>query len=403
MGEKIALGFHTCVDFELVWSTEVMEDMIREYQVKQDEISTEIPLESERALLLVCLGHMMKGIGGELIPATPEICLDFANRFAYSLTIGGTATRAAIAISKIGYDSTIQMCCFNPHIRRMLPKGIHYFASVEERTDAVYPHVILQYQAGVRIAAGDVDFVTPRENRVMFSHDIDSMNMEISQAYAPLIQDAEVFLLSCFSEILDVEILKDRMEKTRRLLDTLPEKAIVVMEDGCYIRKDFRYYAHRALNGVVDVLSMNEDELQEYVEDPIDLLDPQSVLAAVEHVRRQSGISTVLVHSAAWALAYGTRAGEMKHALEGGITMAATRFWKGDAFGREEYGKTRELPDKREGILFCDEVLRLTGDQVCCQPCKDMSFVENPTVVGLGDFFAGGMLTELTKDRRRPV
>ena len=31
MGEKIALGFHTCVDFEMTWDAEVVEQMIREF------------------------------------------------------------------------------------------------------------------------------------------------------------------------------------------------------------------------------------------------------------------------------------------------------------------------------------------------------------------------------------
>ena len=29
MGEKIALGFHTCVDFEMTWDAKVVEQMIR--------------------------------------------------------------------------------------------------------------------------------------------------------------------------------------------------------------------------------------------------------------------------------------------------------------------------------------------------------------------------------------
>ena len=37
------------------------------------------------------------------------------------------------------------------------------------------------------------------------------------------------------------------------------------MEDGCYVRKEFRYYVHEQLASVIDVLSMNEDELQDYI------------------------------------------------------------------------------------------------------------------------------------------
>jgi hypothetical protein len=35
------------------------------------------------------------------------------------------------------------------------------------------------------------------------------------------------------------------------------------------------------------------------------------------------------------------------------------------------------------------------GENICCRPCKDLSFVEHPTVVGLGDAFAGGLVIGL--------
>lgn len=395
MGEKIALGFHACVDYELDWDLSVIEDMIREFAVKRSEIRKDIVIDSERALLIVCLAHMTEGSGGEIIPETPEICTDFADRFTYRITIGGTAMRAATAIRKIGYESVIQTTCFNKYIRELVMPGIHYFPSVGmDHTDA-YPHVILSYGANVHIQVNDIDFVTPRENRVMFSRDIDSLNMVISQDFAPMLESARVFLLSCFSEVLDFKIMEKRMEEVRKLLSALPADALVVMEDGCYIVKEHRYYAHRELRGVVDVLSMNEDELQEYMGRKIDILNPDEVLEAVECAYKKSGIPTVIVHSAMWALAYGERAVMLEKALHGGIALASARFCCGYEFGVQEYEKIRKLPETDAGAEFCRRITEKAALPMCCVPTKDMSFVGNPTVVGLGDYFAGGLLPEL--------
>ena len=71
---------------------------------------------------------------------------------------------------------------------------------------------------------------------------------------------------------------------------------------------------------------MNEDELQQYIGKSIDILDPKAVEEAVKYVYDNSGIKLILVHSAAWALVYGENAGTMKASLEGGVTMASTRF-----------------------------------------------------------------------------
>lgn len=400
MGEKIALGFHTCVDYELKWDTGIVESLIEKFDIHDDELKTDIDVDSERAAWIVCLAHLKAGIGGEMVPATNQICEDFAEHFKYDITIGGTATRAAIAIQKLGYSSAIQMCCFNEHIKRLLPEDIHYFSSVGEDHTEIYPHVILQYQGNVRIHANDIDFVTPRENRVMLSRDADSLDMQISEEFAPMIRDSEVFLLSCFSEILDFDILADRMKKTRALLRHLPDDALVVLEDGCYVKKDFRYYVHKELSSVIDILSMNEDELQEFIGRRIDILDAKAVLEAVEEVYERAGIKTILVHSAAWALAYGEKAAVLENALEGGVTMAATRFQWGDDFGVKEYNDTKALKGRPVNEAFCAEISKLAGDKICCIPCKDLSFVKHPTVVGLGDFFVGGLLPGLLAENR---
>ena len=52
-------------------------------------------------------------------------------------------------------------------------------------------------------------------------------------------------MLGCFSEILESKILEDRVAKTKKLWESLPEHAVTVMEDGCYVKKEFRYYVHR--------------------------------------------------------------------------------------------------------------------------------------------------------------
>ncbi|MEA4965540.1 MAG: ADP-dependent glucokinase/phosphofructokinase [Oscillospiraceae bacterium] len=401
MGEKIAMGFHTCVDYELVWDTAIVEEQIRAFDIHAEELKPEMEVDSERALWIGCLAHLRAGIGGEIVPAQPHICVDFANHFRYEITLGGTATRAAIVLSRMGYPSVLQTSCYNEHVKRLMPARIHVLPGVAPDHNEIYPHVILQCFGGIRIHANDIDFVTPRENRILISRDVDSLNIPVlDKEFGALITDAEVFLLGCFSEILDREILENRVEKTKSLLSHLPEDALVVMEDGCYVKKDFRYYVHEQLAPVTDILSMNEDEMQDYIGKRIDLLDPEAVRSALETVRLQSGMKILLVHSAAWALAYGEHAAMLETSLEGGVTMAATRFRVGDHLTPEAYEATGKLAAKADSVVFCAQMKQMLGDQICCIPCKDLRRVEHPTVVGLGDSFAGGLLPGLLKQNR---
>lgn len=398
MSERIAMGFHTCVDYELVWDTKVVEEQIKAFDIRADELRMDIEVDSERAIWIVCLAHFKEGIGGEAVPSEPEDCERFASHFEYKVTLGGTATRAAIILDGLGYPTLLQTSCYNEHVKRLMPKGVRALPGVDKDHNKVYPHVVLQCRGGVRIHANDIDFVTPRENRIMVSRDFDSLNIPVlPEEFGKMITDVDVFLLGCFSEVIDKDVLKGCMEKTRALLSHLKKDAVVVLEDGCYVKKEFRYYVHEQLAQVIDVLSMNEDELQDYIGRRIDILNPQAVKEALENVRESTGVKTLITHSAAWALAYGENASGMREALEGGSIAASTRFRMGDGFTLKDFEATKEIPDKAQGIRFCEELRGLLGEKVCCIPSKDLSFVEHPTVVGLGDTFAGGLLTGLLR------
>ena len=401
MTEKIAMGFHTCVDYELEWDAQVIEAQIKAFDIHADELKMDIRVDSERAIWITCLAYLQAGIGCEMVPDISEACVEFADHFKYRVTMGGTPTRAAIILDRLGYPSMLQTCCYNKYVKQLMPDSVRILPGTEEEHSKIYPHVVLQCSGGVRIHANDIDFVTPRENRVLISRDEDSLHMAVlDKEFGEMIRECEVFLLGSFSEILDLNILKDRIEKTRSLLSYLPENAAVVMEDGCYIKKEFRHYVHQQLTPQIDILSMNEDELQEYIGKAIDILDPAVVKEAIEYVYKNTGIRWILVHSAAWAIVYGEGAEKIKASLEGGVTMAATRFRIGDDFTIEDYMQTKAISAKTEGVIFCESIKRMLGDKICCIPCKDLSYVKNPTVVGLGDSFAGGLLPGLLKENR---
>ena len=396
MKEKIALGVHTVIDWECDWDLEILFDLIEFYQINDNEIREIFPIATERELLLTSLALMKLGKGDELIPEYEEDVKTFARRFPYRVTVGGTAGRAAIALSKLGITTLLQMSTCNDTILRLLPAEIRGISAVGKKSEQIYPHVSISYPGNIRIKAAGVDFVTPRENRVLISRDIESLNLPIDPDFAKYVDnDVKAFLLSCFCEILDFEVLKDRVSKSAHMLANLPEQTKVVYEDGGYIYKEYRQYVNDQLKDYVDVVSMNEDELQDYV-DTIDVMNPKQVYMAVRQVYEMLGIPTLLVHSSRWAITFGQNAQSYRSTLKSGITMAATRFQYGDYFGDKEFEEVASVKPSKENLEFCKEIEKMSPD-LCCEPCKDMSYVKDPTVVGLGDFFAGGLLKDLAK------
>lgn len=395
MTRKIAMGFHCCVDYELIWDTEVVEELIRKFEIREDELLLDAPVHTERDAWIYSLAHFRAGVGGEIVPDDPQSVIDIADHFERKVTLGGTPTRAAIVLDKVGYDTALQTSCWNPHIQRLLPDRVTAIPGVEDDGN-LYPHVVLQCAKGVRIHAGDIDFVTPRENRIMISRDETSLDMPVlPEVFGPVIEDASVFLLGCFSETLERKALDRCIRQTSQLLEHLPKDAVVMYEDGCYVMKAFRYAVHEHLRPYIDVLSMNEDEMQEYIGRSIDILDVKAVIAAVKCVYESLGIDHIIIHSAKWALAYGKEPQRLRDALVGGATMASTRFRLGDDITRENFEETKTLADREDSTVFCEAIREELGDSICIIPSKDLSQVEHPTVVGLGDSFAGGCLPGL--------
>ena len=47
MNEKIAMGFHTCVDYELVWNESIVEEQIRKHNIHNKDLEMNIDILSE--------------------------------------------------------------------------------------------------------------------------------------------------------------------------------------------------------------------------------------------------------------------------------------------------------------------------------------------------------------------
>lgn len=396
MKNCIAAAFQNTVDFELKWDTGILESLIRRHRISLPEIQKNGLIRSERELIITLLKHMMAGSGSECLAASSRITRSFASHFPYDITLGGTAVRAAMAIEKIGYRSTIHACSLNHHFRRLLPKDISWVSSVPDEGDDFHPHVIVQYPANVRIHANDIDFTTRNPNRVIFAYDPPSMKLEISDAFAEEISRASVFLIASYNIIKDEGLLKDRLQKTLSLIQALPPRHIVVMEDGCFENPLMRRLVTQTLSPQIDIFSMNEDELQDRLGIPIDILNPAEVLKAIRTVYGQLQVPTLVCHSSHWALSYGRQTPAIRKALKHGICMASTRFCSGDTYGIDHYRRTFNLPASKRGAAFCESILSLSADDpLFILPAKDLSFATHPFTIGLGDAFIGGMLPQL--------
>lgn len=392
MGERIALGLGNNIDYEIVWDSEVIEDLIIRYGIHADELSTEKAIRCERDLVISILSLLKAGTGGERSVSSSAIVEHFAQHFEKRITLGGTSVRAAIAMRKFGYTPALHLVTTNDHVRRLIPQDCPYVCS--NSNDTLYPHLIVQFGKDTCVKAGGIDISTSRADRMIYHHDIDNIIMKLDEAFSDLITDARVFLISGLNAMQSKALLASRLETLLRIMESLPQDALVYYEDGGFFEDRFRKLIYSTLADNITIISLDESELQTNLGRTLDMLDVDQVAQALGDLHKRIPVPVIVVHSMYWALAYGENAMRFSKALKGGVTMATTRFCYGDEFTVENYKDIERLPPNPEGALFADALEKLLANHVCCVPVAHVE-PSNATTIGLGDAFVGGFLPAL--------
>jgi ADP-dependent phosphofructokinase/glucokinase len=396
VASRVVLGLGGCVDYELTLSSSTLQQLVAEYDIRDRELTLSVPVTDERNLIISLLAHMKLGAGGEYFAASLETLQGFAFRFPRRISLGGTSVRAALAMSKLGIPCTLHLVSLNDHVRRLLPPSCDYISSALE--DTLYPHLVVQYDQGTRVQVGDIDVQTPFPNRLIYVNDPANASLVLSDQLGSLLRDAGIFLISGFNTMRDQDMLGERLTTLRRHMQQLPPGAFVYYEDAAFHLPTFRRRVRNALLDVIDVYGLNEDEMQADLGRSVDLLSVNEVKPALDSLAALIPAPTLVVHTKYWSLALGEAAGEYADALRDGIVIASTRYSYGDDYTDEQQELTRGLPVRPEALSFATALEERMGAVVRCVPGFRLE-VSQPTTVGLGDSFVGGLLASLVRRR----
>lgn len=392
--EKIVLGLGGTVDYEISVDPLVVNALIAEYGIRPDEINNINPINSQRDLLLNFLEFLRTGTGGERFVSQSEFIEEFSLRFKKVITLGGTCVRAAIALEAFNVASTLHLVSINDDTRRLLPKSARYICSDDK--DTFDPHLIVQFPQDLHIGSGEIDFITPQSNRIIFTNDPPNRNLAISQDLGKVLSKARIFLISGFNCIQDQEILDDRISAIKQHMEALPNESIVFFEDAGYHIPALSKRVRDELIDVIDVYSMNEEELQAYLDRTLDLLNIDEMKVALSEIHELIPAKVLLIHTKYWSVAIGKKSAQYLEALQGGITMASTRYLFGDALSQERYAEVSQLPLNLDGVIFASGITQSITDVIQCIPAFELR-TEKPATIGLGDTFVGGFIASLAK------
>lgn len=385
---QFVLGLGGTVDYELQWDSAVLQRLATHHRVLRCELTADAPISDERSLVVAVLALVDAGAGAERFVLSSKVIRAFSAHFDYAVTLGGTGVRAGLVMDSLGIPSVQHLVSIDENVRRLLPSRVSFICSAI--ADSLDPHLIVQYPAGARIRLSDGEVVSSDANRLIFANDPPNREMRLAPELGKTLANASVFLVSGFNTMQDRALLEQRLEELRRAMATLPDDALVYYEDAGFYTRAFAETVRARLLSEIDVYSLNEDELQEYVGRRVDLLNSAEVSRALAEIRVIIPVPVLVVHTRYWALAVGTDAARHRTALESAVRVAATRFRLGDGCTAAQVAETAGMPRHVDGAHVVDAVEAAMADAVGV-PAFDLA-VDNPTTIGLGDTFVGGFL-----------
>lgn len=388
---EVFMGLGGTVDWELVWNLDRLQARVDAYGIALADLDVAIPVTDERSLLIRVLSHMAEGVGGECFVDPATAMTGFARQFGYQVTLGGTNIRAAAALQILGIPSTVYVVAIDPTMRRLLPvsaKEIHAY-----EVNELVPHLIVLYPPRARVTLRDGQIETTRANRLIFANDPPNREMTLTPAISRAVSAAKVTVLSTLNVIQDADVLEERLKTVAGALSSRQKDSWTIWEDAGYHNPAFALRVRDVLAPLVDVFSLNEDELQWYVGHKVELLDAGAVSNALDELRQAIRARNLIVHSKDWALAVGADAEVLRSAVASGVQMASTRFEFGDAMTLEEFNRVGVGVLEPEAVEFCSELETLRPD-VSTVPSFAIE-VPYPTTIGLGDAFVGGVVAAL--------
>ncbi|XBH20335.1 ADP-dependent glucokinase/phosphofructokinase [Jonesiaceae bacterium BS-20] len=394
---QMLLGLGGTVDYEVRWDAATIADLIAEFALTQADLDPAIQIHSERDLVRCVLGILAGGGGGERFVHSPDLLQEFAERFDYEITLGGTGVRAGIALSQLSVPSTVHLVSIDDHVRRLLPTNVTYLCSAQK--DSLDPHLIVQYPAGIAIDLPEIRIETDHPNRIILAHDVANKMLELHPDLAATLATCEVYLACGFNVIRDQEVLDDRLHTVERAMAGMPQGSLVFFEEAEYHVPKFSLQVRQVMIRYADVYSMNEDELQAILGIEINLLCSTEVGAALRALQKIIPARNLLIHTKYWALLLGQGAQKYAQCLESAVTVAATRYRVGDNLNKQTVEATRQYPLNTAGAAVLDELSQRFGNSFVGVPAYTID-ISDPTTIGLGDTFSAGFIFQYHCERQ---
>lgn len=405
-----ALGYTSNLDILCDFQIEIFNGLIAEYL-------QEAVLEEMKPAKMICtmedfvqsvIFFCSRGIGGEIDIDNIKI---IDNIFDTQYGMGGTAAQGAMALSSIGYSSIIHLTDDSKEVCEILQSP--YIYTINSKKEMIHTkdviqcreqevHYIIQFKKGDIIRLKNQKIIIPSSNRLILTKNTVNETVPFSKPYFQYIESnakkISSNVLSSFNVIQDKAILLERLDYVKQHITkykTFNERGIVYFEDAHYHSREIRNICFENIYSLVDIVSLNEEELAYALEtDGVDF-DINNIILCVEglkHLRQKYKIQKgVIVHTKDYSMYVGNKLEvDIESGLIYGNLLATAKAMFGCYGTKEQINDILKLPLSKNGMknkeIIEDESF---VDEVVIVPTK---YIDKPKyTIGLGDSFVAGV------------
>jgi ADP-dependent phosphofructokinase/glucokinase len=414
-GHKMLLGYTSDLDVVIEWNDETFADILSTYLKEEPTLASGDVIDSIQSFARIVCYYMIHGLGGEIDIADGSICEYLESRFKTAYVLGGTCAQGAAALNAVGFPVLIHITDRSKAVCSLLDRpGVEMVVAgrpspIMEGASAEPPvrHMILQYSKDTRIAVNGEIYTIPVSNRLIMDFDKIHKYLPIDRDFLRYGESASgelrAYGISGFNAIVDTAIMEERTTELaahfRRLKDRNPDCRIY-LEDAHYLNFDLKRIVFAKFAGLVDIFSMNEEELVDHSDRlgfATDKDDLTSVLEGLAVLAREYSMRGIVLHTKDYSLYCGEeqRGVDIEKGLTLGNLLAGTRARVGRYGSYADCGETLRLPLSPVGTAFHEQLARIgdIGKSVFLVPSR---YMEKPKyTIGLGDSFMGGFLISL--------
>ena len=409
-GSRPVLAYTSNLDAIVKWDVESFNRLLADWLEEEPYCGEEESVNDMHDFARIVGYYAVNGLGGEVEITSGEVIDKLKGYFNIYYGLGGTCAQGAAALAALGIPVMI-------HITDQSREVIEWMQEKEIESvkdgrrvplkDCVTDgppliHLIIQYNKGDVIRAGDREYEVPVSNRLIMGYDKVHKIMPVRQDFLDYLEGHAQMMcsydISGFNAIVEPDILAERMEQLAKHYSILKSRnphLKIYFESAHFISARSRDMLYSKLAGHMDIMGMNEEELVDLTKKkahPVDKDDIASVISGLDYMLELYPVKGIVMHSKDYALYYGEEMEgvDVEMGLTIGSLMSGTRARIGRYGTIKDCRESLELPLSPTGIVFAEALGRMKPRHTAV--LVPSRYMEKPRyTIGLGDTFVAGM------------